>query len=103
VLDHVDENVGAAFDPEVEPPVFGDAGLPQFWVAALGLFLGVERRVPEVANEKSELLVGGLLDGGRSLDVRALESARRDSAHAAGASDYGDAAVGEWPGGAGGQ
>lgn len=73
-----------AGDLEVEAPALRDTALPEFGVAALGVFLGVERRVPEIANEKSQLFVGGPLDGGRSVAIRALESARRDRAHESG-------------------
>jgi hypothetical protein len=58
-------NVGVATDLEIEAPRAVDAGLPD--VAGLVVLLGVQRRVVQVLEEKTELLFKGFLNRRRGL------------------------------------
>jgi len=43
--------IGIAVDPEVEPPIVVDSGLPAS--LCLVVFLGMERRMPQISNEEA--------------------------------------------------
>ena len=56
---HIEQNVGVAFDTEIEAPVTGNAGLP-----ALGIVLfGTQGRMTEIGKQERQLLIKRPLDG----------------------------------------
>ena len=85
VLVGVGDVVDVTFDLEVEPPAFGDPGLPEIGVAALGILVGVERTVAEVAEEKGELLEKRPRDVVRRGGELLSDALGDDGAHAPGA------------------
>ena len=86
MLIRVGDVVDVSLDLEVESSVFGNAGLPEIRIAALGILVGVERTVAEIAEEQGELLEErprNLVRCGRQLLSGALAY---DGAHVPGAS-----------------
>ena len=57
--DDVEDNIGVAFDREIESPTPIHSGLPD--VLAFVVLLGVQGRVVEVLNQKTSLLQEGFL------------------------------------------
>ena len=77
---HIDELIRIVDDAKVKTPIVIEASLP--YVSLFIILLGTKRGMAKVANKKFQLLVRRFLDGQWSVDVRTLELARRDSAHA---------------------
>jgi hypothetical protein len=62
---HVEQNIGVAFDTEIEAPVTGNAGLP-----ALGVvFFGTQGRMAEISKKKRKLLIKRPLDGSGRISI----------------------------------
>lgn len=53
--DHIKDNAGVALDDVIESPILVDTSLPQ--ILRFVVLLGVERGMPEILGEESDLLV----------------------------------------------
>ena len=68
VRNDLGDYVGVAGDSKVEAPIVIDACLPK--VMGLGVLLGMQRRVPQIAGKEVDLFDEGLLHHGQSTGKR---------------------------------